>query len=548
MIDFIQRYWKWITGGLGIVIVALIAAMLLLNNKGTVPSASQNTAEASTEASDAEPGNTSSEQQSRPEETSASSSAAESKNESKAESAGESSAVQTESGAEESSAESSGEESSVTESSAEESSEEESSQEESSEEESSEEESSEEESSREESREESSAPTPQGDYDTEYLVRVNKDTNVVTIFVRDSEGNHTVPYKAMICSTGPDTPTGTWLMSYQAVWNGLIHDLEGHYVSHIVGNYLFHSVPYTRRSEDAILTAEYNKLGTSASAGCVRLTTGDCDFMYQNCTTGSTVIQIVHYGAGGDPLGKPDFIRLPTDVETCWDPTNPSSDNPWNDKYPYFTGVEEEITIFVGDDAPDLLSGVKGFDTCGNDISERIELVGSVNSYVSGTYEIDFFIRDALGRTASATTTVIVAEAPEESSAEESQPEESAPEESSEEESQPEESVPEESSEEESKPEESVPEESLEEESRPEESVPEESSEEESQPEESVPEESSEEESQPDESSAEEPAAEESSEEESLPDDSSEEEPAESAAEESNSQESVPKNTDSGNP
>ena len=41
-----------------------------------------------------------------------------------------------------------------------------------------------------------------------YYVKVNNQANVVTIYTKDSEGNYTVPVKAMICSIGTSTPTG----------------------------------------------------------------------------------------------------------------------------------------------------------------------------------------------------------------------------------------------------------------------------------------------------------------------------------------------------
>ena len=355
--------------------------------------------------------------------------------------------------------------------------------------ESSREESSKNDSSKEEaSRGEESSDT----YDTKYLIRVNKSTNVVTIYARDSSGKHTVPVKAMTCSTGYSTPTGVFVMGYQARWNGLEGNTWGQYVSHITGNYLFHTVPAAWKGEDGVYTSYYNNLGTTCSAGCIRLTAGDAYWMYTHCDAYDTVIEIDYFGSGADPLGKPATIKLPTSSTTNWDPTDPSSSNPWNSKKPYFTGIQNH-TIEQGDSVPDLLSGVRGYDTCGNDKTSSVQVNGSVNPYQIGTYQITYSLTDVLGRTGTVTAYVYVV-APEESS----QPEESStPEESS----QPEESsTPEESS----QPEESsTPEES----SQPEESsTPEESS----QPEESstleesnVPEESSilEESSMPQESS-----------------------------------------------
>ena len=153
------------------------------------------------------------------------------------------------------------------------------------------------------SKEESSRGEESSDtYDTKYLIRVNKSTNVVTIYAKDSSGKHTVPVKAMTCSTGQSTPTGVFMMGYQARWNGLEGNTWGQYESHITGNYLFHTVPSAWKGEDGVYTSYYNNLGTTCSAGCVRLTAGDAYWMYTHCDAYNTVIEIDYYGSGADPL------------------------------------------------------------------------------------------------------------------------------------------------------------------------------------------------------------------------------------------------------
>ena len=51
----------------------------------------------------------------------------------------------------------------------------------------------------------------------------------------------------------------------------------------ITGNILFHSVPYTEKYNNASLEYwEYDKLGTSASLGCIRLTVKNAKWIYDN--------------------------------------------------------------------------------------------------------------------------------------------------------------------------------------------------------------------------------------------------------------------------
>lgn len=99
----------------------------------------------------------------------------------------------------------------------------------------------------------------------------------------------------MICSTGlkaTPTPLGT----YQAA--GPTGTGEWYYfkefkcyakwATRIVGGILFHSVTYSRgkvRNKEAV-----RKLGRRASHGCIRLKEDHAEWLYQNCTPGTTVI------------------------------------------------------------------------------------------------------------------------------------------------------------------------------------------------------------------------------------------------------------------
>ena len=127
--------------------------------------------------------------------------------------------------------------------------------------------------------------------DKKYYIKVNNEANVVTVFTKDSEGQYTVPVKAMICSTGTATPTsGIYDIKLRWEWLALFGDVYGHYSTQIVGNILFHSVPYLEKGNPASLEYwEYDKLGTSCSAGCVRLTVADAKWIYDNIEQGTLV-------------------------------------------------------------------------------------------------------------------------------------------------------------------------------------------------------------------------------------------------------------------
>ena len=104
-----------------------------------------------------------------------------------------------------------------------------------------------------------------------YYVKVNNTANVVTIYTKDAEGNYTVPVKAMICSIGTATPTsGKYkLNGTKHRWHTLFGHTPGTYVygqytTAIVGNILFHSVPYITKGDPSTLEyQEYDKFGIS---------------------------------------------------------------------------------------------------------------------------------------------------------------------------------------------------------------------------------------------------------------------------------------------
>ena len=149
-----------------------------------------------------------------------------------------------------------------------------------------------------------------------YYVKVNNTANVVTIYTKDAEGNYTVPVKAMICSIGTATPkSGKYkLNGTKHRWHTLFGHTPGTYVygqytTAIVGNILFHSVPYTTKGDPSTLEyLEYDKLGTKASAGCIRLTVQDAAWIYNNISTG-TIVEFYNDSNPG-PLGKPSAKNL----------------------------------------------------------------------------------------------------------------------------------------------------------------------------------------------------------------------------------------------
>ncbi len=147
-----------------------------------------------------------------------------------------------------------------------------------------------------------------------YSIEVNKEACCVTVYAG------LIPVKAMICSPGTGTPTGTFSTTDKYRWRALVGGVQGQFCTRIVRNILFHSVPYSSANNRALLTEEYNKLGTQASHGCIRLTVEDCKWLYDNCPSGTTVV--IYNSSNPGPLGRPGSAILP--AGQTWDPTDPT--------------------------------------------------------------------------------------------------------------------------------------------------------------------------------------------------------------------------------
>lgn len=247
------------------------------------------------------------------------------------------------------------------------------------------------------------------DSEYEYMIKVNRTANCITIYRQDSNGNFTIPYKSMVCSTGrstSNTPVGTFHTSSKYNWRLMVDGTYAQYATRIYNGILFHSVPCTSASSDALEYEEFNKLGTSSSLGCIRLTVADAKWIYDNCSYG-TIVEIYDDANNPGPLGKPSVISIPSSSPNRgWDPTDPDPNNPWHKCEPSIQSYD--ITIGIGNNI-DLMSIVKATDTCGNDITSSVTVSGTVNTKKVGKYTIKYSVKDLLGRTASLDITVNVA-------------------------------------------------------------------------------------------------------------------------------------------
>lgn len=240
-----------------------------------------------------------------------------------------------------------------------------------------------------------------------YCIKVNKTQNVVTIYTVGEDGYYSVPVKAMICSVGEtgNTPEGLFELGAREEWLALEGDVYGQYATVITGSFLFHSVPYFTQDKGDLEIEEYNKLGTSVSAGCVRLAVIDAKWIYDNCSE-MTYVEIFQSDYVG-PLGKPVAAVISSGGSIGnWDPTDPDRENPYMGNIPMILGAyDREVERYSDFDAT---SGVVALDATGKEVTHYMKVDGEVDMDTCGIYKITYSITDETGIKGTATANIIV--------------------------------------------------------------------------------------------------------------------------------------------
>lgn len=240
-----------------------------------------------------------------------------------------------------------------------------------------------------------------------YCIKVNKTRNVVIVYAVGKDGYYSKPVKAMICSVGEtgNTPNGIFSLGDREEWLLLEGDVYGQYATAITGSILFHSVPYFTENKNDLEIEEYNKLGQSVSAGCVRLSVIDAKWIYDNCSQ-DTYVEIFESDYEG-PMGKPVAAVIGSGgAAGNWDPTDPDRDNPYMGNIPVILGAyDREVERYS---EFDVTSGVTALDSTGKDVTNYMNVEGEVDLNTCGIYKVTYSVTDETNITGSATANIIV--------------------------------------------------------------------------------------------------------------------------------------------
>ena len=238
----------------------------------------------------------------------------------------------------------------------------------------------------------------------EYHLMVNRVTNTVTAYKKQSDGSFE-PVKVMLASTGGKlTPLGTFKTPIKYRWKILLGNVWGQYSTRIVDHVLFHSIPYYKLDPGTMMRGQFEKLGTVASHGCVRLNAADAKWIYENCALGTKVT--VYDSNNPGPLGKPKPVPYP--VYNGFDPTDT-----WSPGHPVVNikptlKVPKKITLSANDTSYDLLKGIKATSYDGNDITNDVEIDENIDFETPGKYTIKYSITDSIGNTVTKSVTAVL--------------------------------------------------------------------------------------------------------------------------------------------
>ncbi len=190
-------------------------------------------------------------------------------------------------------------------------------------------------------------PTSVPSVDGERMLVVYIGTETVVAYI--AEDGEWTQERVMICSTGRSkdlTPRGTFAIMRQYLYKKMGQvdgeNVYSQYASRITGNYLFHSVPIggERRylqsyGKEQMYVKYYERLGTAASGGCVRLRCIDAYWIYMNCEVGTTVV--ITDDCGPEAPEIPALIYeepyMDSKHEYGWDPSDPDPENPYHAIY-----------------------------------------------------------------------------------------------------------------------------------------------------------------------------------------------------------------------
>jgi len=223
-------------------------------------------------------------------------------------------------------------------------------------------------------------------------IRVNRIENTVTVYDKATK----LPIRGFSCSAGEmnRTPMGSGFKTTQYYkWRNMVDGSYAQYAIRFNNHIMFHSVPYYKQDRAKLEKEEFNKLGSKASLGCIRLCVNDVKWIYEHCPAG-TKVDVYDDASSPGPFGKPRTVKMNVDDPRAgWDPTDSDSSNPWL-RVMHSVSVRNadgNLTLEKGQSIGGIKKQLKVLNASGQEISEdkySLEIQGIYNVNIPGKYEI----------------------------------------------------------------------------------------------------------------------------------------------------------------
>lgn len=167
-------------------------------------------------------------------------------------------------------------------------------------------------------------------YKSDYYIVVYPLNCSVLILGKGADGKYNQVVKVFQASCGKantPTPEDMYEVMFRFRWRTM-SGVEVQYATGIGNEILFHSIPYYARYENCLKLADYAKIGTGASHGCIRMCVRDARFIYKNIPNGTQVRVIADKNGPATTDPVPMYSLDPK--YDGWDPTDWNKANPYN--------------------------------------------------------------------------------------------------------------------------------------------------------------------------------------------------------------------------
>ncbi|NMD38197.1 MAG: L,D-transpeptidase family protein, partial [Christensenellaceae bacterium] len=173
------------------------------------------------------------------------------------------------------------------------------------------------------------APTPEPIL-PKYAITIDVKNQAVLVYEKNENGEYKNLVRTMVCSTGlVSTPSevGEWVLTGRKA-NWCYFPAYGSHAKYwtMINKYIaFHSVIYNSVNNMALSVKSYNKLGSRASHGCVRLLVSDAKWIYDNIEAGTVVTitedlpldEELRHSLKVPPLNKKNMLPVRTPEPTA---------------------------------------------------------------------------------------------------------------------------------------------------------------------------------------------------------------------------------------